>query len=261
MSEMTSPALSSRAIEKMAFPTATVSAAIIALDIYYIRKIGKSPAFATGKELISSLDPSLFYFLSLGSLTLLIAVIPLAAASIGLNVLAYKAVTKQLKRNRFIRVMTSFQRRRQIKTQILLEYARHTGNNELLEKIQNREKRKTGIHQLLPAFIIASTIILFFSSSSAHPNFIMRVCSSEIPVKLCIYYYVFVLLIIFQAILFMMVYGFNTCVLLRVNPSDFGVDKKEITQFMKDRLNEPGLPYAMKTWLGRRNPSKIEKIG
>ena len=248
---MTDPVQSAQSFNKKLFPTATVALAVLAIDIYFILKVGRSPIFLTVEELGASLNTDMFYTLVLITLTFLFWIAPLVLLVIGANILAYKLVAWPFKRCRYLRLAAAFSRRNTISADHVRAYAKRHERQDIIDEIRKREKSRAVAAVGVPFAILVSTILLVSLSSPQRPNFIMRVCGNEVPVDLCNSYWLFVILICLQAFLLMALNGSTILTLTRMKPSEFGLKMGDIKKHLALDPGVEGMARAQRRWFGR----------
>ena len=239
-----------KSIEKGITPTATVACAAIAIDIHYVSSKGLSPAFMSKDQVVGSLDASMFYFLCIVTLTGLFWIIPALAIAMTFNLGAYQLVKYPFKKIKPLRLHFQHSRRGTVKTEAVRTYARLRNDKELLEKLTEREKSQTKLAYFTPSFALLSLLLLAYISSPEHPNFMMRVCTSEIPARACALYYVVYMCAVCQSVLLMALHGFVTLNLTRTRLEEFGVDREEYLKFMSSEKElHYGIERAKRKWM------------
>ena len=245
-----------KSIERGITPTATVACAAIAIDIHYVSSQGLSPAFMSKDEVVGSLDASMFYFLCIVTLTGLFWIIPALAIGMSFNLGAYQLVKYPFKKIKLLRLHFKHSRRGTVKTETVRTYARLRNDKELLARLTEREKSQTKLAYFTPTFAFLSLLLLAYISSPERPNFMMRVCTSEIPAKTCALYYIVYICAICQSVLLMALHGFVTLNLTRTRLEEVGVDREEYRNFMTNEKElHHGIERAKRKWMRGKGQS------
>lgn len=193
---------------KIGRPTIQMATLALALDLFSILTIGKSPAYVDLSAISSSVPISIGYLAMIAVLVVFPAIIPLYGACVALNELVYRLVSWPFRCCRFFRVLRKFQRRRDFfDIEKVHQYAMKTRNDDLLERIANHRKAHSSPQHLVPVLSMAFLITVLLVSDEQKPNFLMKVCSLEEPVSMCDWYVAVVALAFLQITLLMALNG------------------------------------------------------
>ncbi|MGB3554155.1 MAG: hypothetical protein WBA25_05900, partial [Jannaschia sp.] len=184
--------------KKFTAPSLTVATAAIAIDLYFILKGGKSPAYIDIQDITSILSLDIFYILCIFTLSFLIWMIPFILLAISFNLALYLALRWPFTRTRASKLFFKFSNRRKINTDVARKFAKHIDDKELLEKLNKRERSSANSFQMLPIILFVLLAFLIGNSSASQPNFLMKVCSISEPIQPC-WRYPFLVSLIFAS--------------------------------------------------------------
>lgn len=235
--------------KKISLPTIRVVAIALAIELFSILAAGKSPAYMSTAQIFGTMSINFGYYALILSLISFPLFFPVLAVSFTLNQIAFRVVSWPFRKIRFFRMAWAMERRRKyVKAELARNYANVTQDEDLLKKLDKREKALSKPESLLTAtvFVLFALIVVF--SSQENPNFLMKVCSIDEPVQICAIYTTVIILAFIQSILIMALYGFLFWDLFWFPLADLPVSKAEILKHSK-KASRNSISEAMEKWM------------
>ena len=239
--------------EKFGKPTLQIAVVVLAIDLFFVVSVGKSPAYIAPTALLQDYTLTLGYFAIIVLLAGFAIFITLSMIAAILNWLAYRILLAPILRIRAMRVALKLRRRQEyLDLDKVQKFAADTENRDLIELVNKRSKLGSPIQSVYPMLIFVLTILIALNSDPTSPNMFMKVCSISEPVVPCGSYRLVLAVVFFQALFLMAIYG------LLLSDSQY-FPRKELP-VSEDRMRKhshktviDNLEHASRRWL--RGPS------